>query len=290
MSDGVGDAGCEPRIGVSLPRRLALRERIVSRRARRGREAEFLFRHASVVLADKWLDLKKPLRRVVALTPRDDVLLRALSDGGALQRMGELTLCEPSRHLAMLLTQNAARFVPDELRSRLRIKASLEDEAERFDGALSLFSLHWEEDLSRSLTALAALLKADAPFYAVTFGEGTLGVLAQTLLQAESRLRQRVCMRVPVFPSLEFVGNAMRDLPFLRQPFAESFYVEADYENLWDLLHDVQAMGESGATAETTPLSREVICLADKLYPRREGRLLAEFHALVLHGWTALSP
>ena len=242
------------------------------------------------MLADKWLDLKKPLRRVVALTPRDDVLLRALSDGGALQRMGELTLCEPSRRLAMLLTQNAARFVPDELRSRLRIKASLEDEAERFDAALSLFSLHWEEDLSRSLTALAALLKADAPFYAVTFGEGTLGVLAQTLLQAESRLRRRVCMRVPVFPSLELVGNAMRDLPFLRQPFAESFYVEADYENLWDLLHDVQAMGESGAMAETTPLSREVICLADKLYPRREGRLVAEFHALVLHGWTALSP
>ncbi len=275
------------RAEVLLRRRLALRERITSRRVRRGRDAEFLFRHAGEVLADKWLDLKKPFRRVVALTPRDGALLQALADGGALQRMGALTLCEPSRNLTMLLEQKAARLEPQELRAKVRIKASLAEETEPFDAALSFFSLHWEEDLPRALTALAALLREDAPFYAVTFGEGTLGVLAQTLLQAESRLRSRVCLRVPVFPSLERVGNAIRDLPFLHQPFVESFYVEADYENLWDLLHDVQTMGESGATAETTPLSREMVALADGLYPRQDGRLLAEFHALVLHGWTA---
>ena len=290
VGDGVGDGGEERRLGESLRRRLALRERIVARRARRGREAEFLFRHASAVLADKWLDLKQPFRRVVALTPRDGALLQALADGGALQRMGQLTLCEPSRCLETELEKNVAKLVPHELRSRVRIEASLEKEAERFDAALSLFSLHWDEDLPRALTALAALLGSNAPFYAVTFGEGTLAVLAQTLLQAESRLRHRVCMRVPSFPSLERVGNAMRDLPFLRQPFAESFYIEADYENLWDLLRDVQAMGESGVMAETTPLSREMIALADKLYPRCEGRLLAEFHGLVLHGWTASRP
>ena len=294
MSDGAararGEEGEGLRVGASLRRRLALRERIVSRRVRRGRDAEFLFRHAGELLADKWLDLKRPVERVVALTPRDGALLQALAEGGALQRMGQLTLCEPSRRLAMLLEQNAVRLVPRELRSRLRVKVSLEDEVELFDAALSFFSLHWEQDLSRSLTTLAALLKADAPFYAVAFGEGTLGVLAQTLLKAESRLRHRVCMRVPSFPSLERAGNAMRDLPFMHQPFVESFCVEADYENLWDLLSDVQAMGESGALAETTPLSREVVALADALYPRSRGRLLAEFHALVLHGWTASAP
>ncbi len=294
MSDGAGcdgGRGVEAGFGVSLRRRLALRERIVSRRMLWGRDAEFLFRHAGDVLADKWLDLKKPFRRVVALTPRDGALLQALADGGALQRMGELTLCEPSRRLTMLLEQNAARLESQKLHAELRakvcIKASLADETESFDAALSFFSLHWEQDLSRALTGLAALLRADAPFYAVIFGDGTLSVLAQTLLQAESRLRSRVCLRVPPFPSLERVGNAMRDLPFLRQPFAESFYVEADYENLWDLLRDVQTMGESGVVAETTPLSREVIELADSLYPRKDGRLFAEFHALVLHGWTA---
>ena len=287
MSEGAGDAGVVPRVQVSLSRRLALRERIVSRRARGGRDAEFFFRHAGEVLADKWLDLKEPIERVVALTPRDGALLQALVEGGALQRMGQLTLCEPSRYLTRLLEQNVSTLVPRELRSRLRIESSLAGEAGLFDAALSFFSLHWEQDLPRSLTALAALLRGDAPFYAVAFGEGTLSVLADTLLQAESRLRGGVCMRVPSFPSLERAGNAMRDLPFLRQPFAERFYVEADYANLWDLLHDVQAMGESGAVAETTPLSREVVDLADELYPRSGGRLLAEFHGLVLHGWTA---
>ncbi len=273
-------------IEASVARRLALRERIVARRARRGREAEFLFRHAGDLLADKWLDLKKPVERVVALAPRDEALLQAFVDRGALQRMGRLTLCEPSRSLSVLLRRKVSRIQPRTLRARVLVAPSLAGEAALFDAALSFFALHWQRDLSRSLTELAALLRSDAPFYAVTFGEGTLRVLASSLLQAESRLRDGVCMRVPIFPSLERAGNAMRDLPFLCQPFVESFCVEASYESLWDLLRDVQTMGESGAFAETTPLSKEVVALADELYPRSDGRLRAEFHVLVLHAWT----
>ena len=85
MSDGAararGEEGEGLRVGASLRRRLALRERIVSRRVRRGRDAEFLFRHAGELLADKWLDLKRPVERVVALTPRDGALLQALAEG-----------------------------------------------------------------------------------------------------------------------------------------------------------------------------------------------------------------
>ncbi len=314
-----------------LARRLALRNRLLQRREKHGKDAEFLFQHAACNVVDKIKDLKKPLQNLLVINPRDRVLLEALKKSGLLDNIAKVTFCEPASLMREKLQRNIKK-IQGEVRTKFSVKKEINTDDLPFDSLLAFFSIDWELAaprestislqlaLASALKALTRLLDKEAPIYAVSFAEGTLATLARVLLQAEATLRSRVAGRIHPQPSIASAGDCLRDLP-LAHPFTECEPVEVGYHSLKDLLLDLQLMGESNCLGAVTPLSREVIELAEKLYPKNkswqnkqgqenmkqekmkqgkikqgkikqetravpERQLLAEFNILTMHGWT----
>lgn len=276
-----------------IARRIAMRNRIPKRREKYNGDAEFLFKHAANTICDKLLDLKKPLQNLLILNPRDKVLIQALKKNSKTNAIAHTTLCEPSRKLAHLLAQNIKKL-PLHIQKNFSIKHEIKSQDLPFDSLLAFFALHWHmqaqvgESLANSLTnamkAFLPLLSKDAPIYAITFGEGTLATLARVLIEAEAKFRKKVYSRIPAYPSIACAGDCLRDLP-LAHPFVESNAIEVEYSTLTALFNDLQAMGESNCFGKTTTLSREILKLAEKIYPKKNGSLIAEFNLLTLHGW-----
>ncbi len=305
-----------------LARRIALRNRVLQRRERQGRDAEFLFQHAAYNIVDKIKDLKKPLQNLLVINPRDRVLLEALQESEALDSIARVTFCEPSSLMREKLQRNIEKL-QSEARAKLFVKKEINAADLPFDSLLAFFSIDWElaaprasgvslqRALASALEVLARLLDKGAPMFAISFAEGTLASLARTLVQAEARLRERVSMRIHPHPSIASAGDCLRDLQLLH-PFVECEPIEVGYASVKELMLDLQLMGESSCL-NATPLSRELLELAQSLYPKEErgeqkrrqqeklqqakrqqesrgivaeSQLLAEFNLLTMHAWT----
>ena len=295
-----------------LARRLALRNRILQRRVKQGKDAEFIFQHAAENIVDKIKDLKEPLQNLLVINPRDRVVLEALESSQIFNNIAKVTFCEPAALMREKLQRNIEKL-PSHARAKISVKKEISADDLPFDSLLAFFSIDWELAAPRSTTissqqaltgaikTLASLLKPNAPIYAVSFAEGTLATLARVLLQAEATLRERVSMRVHPQPSIASAGDCLRDLP-LTHPFVECEPIEVAYPSVKELMRDLQLMGESNCLNAPAPLSREILELAESLYPKQnmqqdmqkgaeqngadESSLLAEFNLLTMHGWT----
>lgn len=154
----------------------------------------------------------------------------------------------------------------------------------------SVLSLHWVNDLPGLFWAVGQLLKPDGLFLAAMLGGETLHELRAVLIEAESLGRGGAYPRVAPFVDLRDAAGLLQRAGFAL-PVADRTVMPVRFPNLFKLMTDLRASGETAAlTTPAPPLNRETLVRAAEIYaaefPHPDGGIRATFELLYLSGWS----
>ncbi len=157
------------------------------------------------------------------------------------------------------------------------------------DLIVSLMSLHWANDLPGALAQIRRALRPDGLFLGTLLGAGTLKELRAALTQAELEVRGGAQARVSPFAD-GFDGAALLQRAGFALPVSDVDRLTVRYTDLYALIRDLRAMGETNALAgPIRPISRGMLARAAEIYAERfgeaDGRIPATFEIIHLAGW-----
>lgn len=163
-------------------------------------------------------------------------------------------------------------------------------DAETFDAVLSSLSLHWINDLPSILAQVNNVLKPDCPFISVMMGGDTLYELRTSLQLAEQDRRGGVSTHISPLADVRDVGGLLQKAGFnLLTVDVDDIVV--DFPDIFTLMTDLQAMGESNAvlTREKGGIHKDVLLAAQGIYKElhgnEDGSLPATFRLIYMIGW-----
>ena len=157
------------------------------------------------------------------------------------------------------------------------------------DLIVSLFGLHWADDLPGALSQIRRALRPDGLFLGALFGAGTLAELRAVVTEAELAVRGGAQARVSPFADAHD-GAALLQRAGFALPVSDADRVTVRYPDLFALIRDLRAIGETNAlSGPLRPLTREIAARAAGLYAERfgdaDGRIPATFEIIHLAGW-----
>ncbi|MEJ1969826.1 MAG: methyltransferase domain-containing protein [Rhizomicrobium sp.] len=154
----------------------------------------------------------------------------------------------------------------------------------------SVLTLHAVNDLPGVLLQARRLLKPDGLFLAALFGGETLTELRQSLAAAEIETLGGISPRVAPFADVRDLGGLLQRAGFAL-PVADVERTVVRYSDLFSLVRDLRAMGETNALTERSrkPVTRATLAATMAQYAQRfadsDGRLRATFDIVYLTGW-----
>jgi NADH dehydrogenase [ubiquinone] 1 alpha subcomplex assembly factor 5 len=163
-------------------------------------------------------------------------------------------------------------------------------EANTFDAVLSSLSMHWINDLPSALAQVNSMLKPDSPFIGVMMGGDSLFELRTSLQLAEQDRRGGVATHTSPLADVRDVGGLLQKAGFTLLTVDVDDIV-VDYPDVFALMKDLQAMGESNAviSREKGPVQRDVLLAAEGIYRalhgNEDGSLPATFRLIYMIGW-----
>jgi SAM-dependent methyltransferase len=173
------------------------------------------------------------------------------------------------------------------------VAAPFEDipfEGERFDAVVSAFALHWSNDLPGSLIQLAHRLNSDGVLLVALAGGETLSALRNCLASAESEMTGGMSPRVLPMGDVRDMGGLISRAG-LTMAVADSDVITVTYPDLFKLMEELRAMGETNAMTDRIkcPTPRKIFLRTAELYQSKYGdaedRLPVEFEIITLTGW-----
>ena len=243
--------------------------RRASRLARAGRRfatADFLHRRAAAEAVNSLEAILRGFPTVVDLSPHPGVFAAALADSGGSDRVGPVrAVAATPGETALPVTDGSADLI------------------------VSILGLHWIDDLPGALDQIRRALKPDGLFLGALFGAGTLKELRGVLTEAELQARGGAQARVSPFADGRDAASLMQRAGFAL-PVTDVDRVTVRYPDLFALVRDLRAMGETNALAGVIrPLTRDIAARAAALYAERhaeaDGRIPATFEIIQLAGW-----
>lgn len=238
--------------------------------------ADFLLRRTAEDLADRLDAVERQFPVAVDLSSHTGLAAAAIAQSGK----AELIL--RSEHHADFLQGPFPAIVADEEMLPLK-NASV-------DLIVSLLSLHATNDTPGVLVQIARALKPDGLFLAALSGNGTLGELRESLLQAEIELTGGAAPRIFPFADVRDVGGLLQRAGFAL-PVTDVENVTVRYDSLFNLIADLRGMGMQNILLDRSrkPLSKQVFLRAAEIYAERfsdpDGRIRATFSTIWLSGW-----
>jgi len=158
------------------------------------------------------------------------------------------------------------------------------------DLIVSLLALHSTNDTPGAMIQIARALKPDGLFLAALSGNGTLGELRESLLQAEIELTGGASPRIFPFADVRDVGGLLQRAGFAL-PVTDVENVTVRYDSIFNLMADLRAMGMQNVLRDRSrkPVSRKLFLRAAEIYAERfsdpDGRIRASFSTIWLSGW-----
>ncbi|WBU53471.1 methyltransferase domain-containing protein [Paracoccus sp. SCSIO 75233] len=160
------------------------------------------------------------------------------------------------------------------------------------DLVIHAMSLHWAEDPVGQIVQCARALKPDGLFIAVCFGGDTLNELRDVLTRAEIDTTGGLSPRLLPMGELRDMGGLLSRAG-LALPVADHLTLPASYRDLFHLIRDLRAMGETNALAARPrhATRREIFDRAAADYATRypdpddPSRIRATFDLIFLTGW-----
>lgn len=157
------------------------------------------------------------------------------------------------------------------------------------DAVLTSGSLHWINDLPGTLVNIENMLKPDGLFLGNMIGGDSLFELRTALQLAEMERHGRVSPRLSPLAGASDVGNLMQQAKFkLLTIDVEDIVV--DYPDMFALIEDLHAMGESNAVKmRPATIRRDLILAANAIYKvmhgNSDGTFPATFRIIHMIGW-----
>ena len=166
----------------------------------------------------------------------------------------------------------------------------LELEAGAHDLVIHDLCLHWADDPIGQMVQARHALRPDGLFLATMFGGQTLQELRRALAEAETQVTGGLSPRVAPMAEIREAG-ALLQRAGLALPVADATDYTVTYADIFALMRDLRAMGESNALAQRLrrPTARAVMAAAASLYATHfsdpDGRIRATFEIVTLTGW-----
>lgn len=161
---------------------------------------------------------------------------------------------------------------------------------ESFDLVLSSLSLHWINDLPGMLAQINNVLKPDCPFMGAMLGGDTLFELRTSLQLAEQERRGGISPRVSPLADVRDCGGLLQKAGF-KMLTVDVDDIIVDYPNTFELMKDLQLMGESNAVVgrEMGAIGRDVLLANEAIYRElhgnEDGSIPATFRIIYMIGW-----
>jgi SAM-dependent methyltransferase len=175
-----------------------------------------------------------------------------------------------------------ATIIPDEDTLGLEVGA--------YDLVIHSIALHHCNDPIGQVVQCSRGLQPDGLFLASCFGGQTLAELRATLSVAEANLRGGLSPRVSPMAEIRELGAVLQRAG-LALPVVDSLKIPTSYRDLYHLMRDLRAMGETNImTARVTSLTtRTLFERTQKIYAEEYsdpvGRLNCTFELIFLTGW-----
>ncbi|MFP4313557.1 MAG: class I SAM-dependent methyltransferase [Alphaproteobacteria bacterium] len=159
-----------------------------------------------------------------------------------------------------------------------------------FDLIISALELHLINDLPGTLLQIKNTLKSNGLFIGAMFGGETLSQLRQSMMQTEMDLKGGVSPRVFPFADKQDMGALLQRAGFAL-PVVDSDQLTVTYENMFKLMAELRAMGESNIIKERDKKNPgknfflQVAHYYQHHFAEEDGRIPATFEIIFLHGW-----
>ncbi|TPL70296.1 methyltransferase domain-containing protein [Mesorhizobium sp. B2-3-15] len=237
--------------------------------------ADFLMRRAAEDLADRLGAVERKFAKAAVLFCQTSAAADVLARSG---KVADLARVETA---AAFLNGAAGLIAPPE---------TVPFEPQSLDLVVSLLSLQAMNDIPGMLIQIRRALRPDGLFLGAFAGAGTLAELRESLLAAETELYGGVSPRVIPFTDVRDAGALLQRAGFAL-PVADVETVTVRYANLFALMADLRAMGETSALADRSrrPGTRQLFARAAEIYAERfsdpDGRIRASFSTVWMSGW-----
>lgn len=158
------------------------------------------------------------------------------------------------------------------------------------DLVIHAMALHWADDPVGQIVQCRRALQPDGLFLAAGFGGETLHELRTALSEAEIAETGGLSPRVAPMAEVRQMG-ALLQRAGLALPVADALRLTATYPDIFALMHDLRAMGETNALIDRhrAPAKRSLFARANAIYGERfvdeTGRLNGTFEIIFLTGW-----
>ncbi len=161
---------------------------------------------------------------------------------------------------------------------------------EAYDLVIHAMALHWADDPVGQIIQCRRAMKPDGLFLAIAPGGETLQELRAVLAEVEARISGGLSPRIAPMGEIRDLG-ALLQRAGLALPVADSIPLDLSYADLFALIMDLRAMGETNALAnrhKSAPpkaLFAEAAAHYARAFPAEGGRIRATVELIVLTGW-----
>ncbi|NXC39366.1 NDUF5 hydroxylase, partial [Penelope pileata] len=158
-----------------------------------------------------------------------------------------------------------------------------------FDLVVSSLSLHWVNDLPRAFREIHHVLKPDGVFIGAMFGGDTLYELRCSLQLAELEREGGFSPHVSPFTAVSDLGHLLARAGF-NTLTVDTDEIQVNYPGLFEVMDDLQGMGESNCSWNRKPLLHRDTMLAaaaiyKEMYGNSDGSVPATFQIFYMIGW-----
>jgi SAM-dependent methyltransferase len=228
-------------------------------------KADFLFAHATKVLAERFKDINRVYKRAVIL---GDLYVDQLAE--ALKETGKFEVIE----------------------IHSIINETLGFEAQSQECLISFMDLHHMNDLPGVLIQARRALKPDGIFMGAMIGGETLYEAKQAFQEVELEKHQGASMHFHPYADKQQMGGLMQRAGFAL-PVIDSDVLDVGYKTLAHLLEELDYMGEGFALTEERPVYQDSFLSDVEAAYRKKfadpfdaGRIQSSFELVYLLGWS----
>lgn len=199
----------------------------------------------------------------------------------------KIIMCDSSREMLYRDAHLDDKF-PFEIERVVVDEEALPFEPDSFDCIVSSGALHWTNDLPGALIQIRQALKPDGVFLGSMYGGDTLFELRTSLQLAEQEREGGISPRISPMTDTRDCSSLLTRAGY-SLPTVDIDEVSVGYPSIFELMHDLQDMGESNAVINRRPLlRRDTLLAASAIYSALHGQeqgVPATFAIIYLIGW-----
>uniref|UniRef100_A0A9L0SPG1 NADH:ubiquinone oxidoreductase complex assembly factor 5 n=2 Tax=Equus caballus TaxID=9796 RepID=A0A9L0SPG1_HORSE len=152
-----------------------------------------------------------------------------------------------------------------------------------------MLCLHWVNDLPRALEQIHYVLKPDGVFLGAMFGGDTLYELRCSLQLAETEREGGFSPHVSPFTAVNDLGHLLGRAGF-NTLTVDTDEIQVNYPGMFELMEDLQGMGESNCAWNRKALLHRNTMLAaaavyGEMYRNEDGSVPATYQIYYMIGW-----